>query len=59
MWDKLLAAGQTPGFWRGITYFVTSAGIALEPSQVDAIIALGLAVVGAIHVFWPHKEQPK
>lgn len=40
-----------PGFWRGVVYFITAAGITLAPTQENAIIAGGLAIAGIIHAF--------
>ena len=42
---------SSPGFWRGVVYFITAAGITLDPAQENAIIAAGLAVSGLIHAF--------
>lgn len=39
--------------WRGIVVLLTSFGLALSPEQANAIIALGLAVVGVVGVFFP------
>lgn len=37
--------------WRGITLFLTAAGIAITPEHANAITALGLGVVGVINIF--------
>lgn len=37
--------------WRGILMLLTAAGVHLDPSQANAIIALGLSLVGLINVF--------
>jgi hypothetical protein len=36
--------------WRGILMLLTAAGVSLDPAQANAIIALGLALVGLINV---------
>lgn len=37
--------------WKGIIAVVTAAGVTLSPEQSNAIIALGLSLVGLIQVF--------
>jgi hypothetical protein len=37
--------------WRGLIMVATAVGLKLDPSQSEAIIAAGLAVVGLINVF--------
>ena len=37
--------------WAGLLALLGSLGIALNPEQTEAIIALGLAVIGVISVF--------
>jgi len=37
--------------WRGIIMLLTAAGVQLDPSQSNAIIALGLSLVGLVNVF--------
>lgn len=44
---------REPSTWRGITYLLTSAGVALSPEQTAAIVSAGLALSGAIGVFVP------
>lgn len=41
--------------WRGILMLLTAAGVHLDPSQANAIIALGLSLVGFINVFRKQK----
>ena len=45
--------------WRGIIAMLTAVGVTLDPAQIDAIIALGLALMGAVGVFFPDKEAKK
>lgn len=41
--------------WRGLLMIATAVGVQLEPSQANAIIAVGLSVVGLINVFRKQK----
>lgn len=56
MKDFILARGKESSTWRGIVALLTAAGIALSPEQGEAIVALGLAVIGAIGVFTADKK---
>lgn len=38
--------------WRGLVFILTALGVSLDPAQVDAIVAAGLAVHGLIGVFF-------
>lgn len=42
--------------WRGITALLTALGVALEPSQAEAIILAGVALAGVFEVFF---KDPK
>jgi len=37
--------------WRGLIMVATALGVKVDPSQSEAIIAAGLALVGLINVF--------
>jgi hypothetical protein len=37
--------------WRGLVMLLTAVGVQVDPSQANAIIAAGLALVGLINVF--------
>lgn len=50
---------KEPSTWRGLVLLLTVAGLKLSPDQANAIMALGLAVVGAIGVFLPDKKKPE
>lgn len=39
--------------WRGFIVALSGLGISLDPAQMEAIIAFGLAVVGLVDVFLP------
>lgn len=41
--------------WRGLVMLATALGVQLDPAQSNAIIALGLAVVGLINVLRKQK----
>jgi hypothetical protein len=56
MKEFLLARGKEASTWRGLVAVVTAAGVAISPEQADAIVALGLAVIGAIGVFTADKK---
>jgi hypothetical protein len=42
--------------WRGLVLLATAAGIPVAPAQAEAIIAVGMAIVGAINVFTADKK---
>lgn len=44
-----------PSTWRGLVALATAAGLKVSPDQAVAIIALGMAIAGAIGVFFPDK----
>lgn len=52
----LLERGKEASTWRGLVAIVTAAGITLSPEQGEAIVALGLAVIGIIGVFFADKK---
>lgn len=56
MKDFLLTRGKEASTWRGIVAILTAAGVAISPEQGDAIVALGLAVIGVIGVFTADKK---
>ena len=43
--------------WRGLVLLATAAGIPVAPAQAEAIIAFGMAIVGAINVFSVEKNN--
>lgn len=43
--------------WRGLTLLLTSLGVGLSPEQSDAIVAVGLALAGAIGAFVPDANR--
>lgn len=48
----LIARFTQPSTWRGILYLLSAAGVALSPAHAEAIIALGMALAGAVAVFF-------
>lgn len=56
MKDFILNRGKEASTWRGIIALLTAAGVAFSPEQADAIVALGLAVIGAVGVFTADKK---
>lgn len=47
----LFNTASSPEFWKSLTGFAMSAGVALDPDQINAIISIGLAFMGAINAF--------
>lgn len=54
-WRFLAERLREPSTWRGLVWALTASGIALKPEQVDAIIAVGMALAGLIGVFSSEK----
>jgi hypothetical protein len=44
---------REPSTWRGFIMLLTALGVALDAVQTEAVIALGMALVGAVGVFLP------
>lgn len=42
--------------WRGLAALTTAFGVALNPDQMNAIVAAGLGVIGLINVFRAEKK---
>lgn len=47
---------QEPSTWRGIVLLATAAGAAYSPEDVESIVALGLAIAGAVGVMTRDKK---
>lgn len=56
MKEFILARGKESSTWRGFVALLTAVGVTLSPEQGEAIVALGLAVIGAIGVFTADKK---
>ncbi len=54
--NYMLARLAESSTWRGLVMLATALGVKLDPSQMNAIVALGMAVAGAIAVFVPDKK---
>ncbi|MBP6564057.1 MAG: hypothetical protein KA200_00430 [Burkholderiales bacterium] len=55
--DYILNRLREPSSWRGIFALGTALGVSLSPDQQNAIIALGLALIGAVGVFLPDAKK--
>lgn len=55
MKDYIINRAKEPSTWRGIIMLLTAAGIPIAPAMADAIISIGIALVGAIGVFTADK----
>jgi hypothetical protein len=56
MLDFILQRGKEASTWRGLVALVTAVGIAVSPELGEAIVALGLAVIGVLGVITKDKE---
>jgi hypothetical protein len=56
MKEYVLARISEASTWRGFVYLLTALGIALSAAQTEALIAVGMAVSGAIGVFVADKK---
>ena len=56
MKEFILARGIEASTWRGRVALLTAVGVTLSPEQGEAVVALGLAVIGAIGVFTADKK---
>lgn len=56
MKNFILERGKESSTWRGLVALLTAVGVTLSPDQGEAIVALGLAVIGAIGVFTADKK---
>ena len=44
---------QSADFARAVIFLGTSAGVALDPTQIQAIVAGGFALIGVLHALRP------
>jgi hypothetical protein len=49
----VLARAAEPSTWRGLLLCLTSLGVTLAPDAGEALIALGIALAGAVGIFFP------
>jgi hypothetical protein len=52
MLDRFKLVLSEPSTWRGFIWLLTALGLKMDPSQAEAIVSLGLALSGAIAVFF-------
>lgn len=57
MWKGLLIRLQEPSTWRGLIGLATAGGITLTPELQNAIMAIGLALIGLINVIVKEKKD--
>jgi hypothetical protein len=57
MKDYMLNRLREPSTWRGFIMLLTALGVALDAVQTEAVIALGMALVGAVGVFLPDSRN--
>lgn len=57
MRDYMLNRMREPSTWRGFIMLLTALGVALDAVQTEAVIALGMALVGAVGVFLPDNRN--
>jgi hypothetical protein len=51
MLEFILERGKEPSTWRGLVAIVTATGLSFSPELSEAIVALGLAVIGILGIF--------
>jgi len=55
MLDFIIQRAKERSTWLGITGFLTAIGVALDPSQAEAVAAAGVAIAGLVAVFTKDK----
>lgn len=53
-----LARLREPSTWRGLIAIATAFGVVIRPEVADAIIVLGLALIGGANVITPEPVLP-
>ena len=48
---------KEPSTWRGMVAILTAFGVTISPEQVEAIVAVGLSVMGLIGLLTPDKTK--
>lgn len=56
MLDFILERGKEASTWRGLVALATAVGVSVSPELGEAIIALGLAVIGFLGVLTADKK---
>lgn len=49
--DRLFEMMREPSTYRGLTWILMVFGITVTPDMTDAVMGVGLSIVGAIDVF--------
>lgn len=55
--DYIIARLSEPSTWRGIFAFLTGVGVAINPDQVAAYTATGLALIGLLGALTKDKSE--
>lgn len=56
MLQFILERGKEASTWRGLVALATAVGISVSPELAEALVALGLAVIGVLGVFTADKK---
>lgn len=57
--QKIIDFLKYPSTWQGIVALIGALGVTLMPEQKEAIITAGVAVVGAISLFFSDTDVKK
>jgi len=57
--DYALKRLREPSTWRGALALLTAVGIKLQPDQMEAIVTVGMALIGAVGVFAPDPKKTR
>lgn len=57
--NYLIERLKEPSTWRGVVMLAIGLGVGINPEQIEAIVAVGTAVVGAIGVMASDKRGKK
>jgi hypothetical protein len=52
----LAARAGEPSTWRGFVWLLTSFGVAVRPEHAAAIVAVGMAIAGAVQAAVPQSR---
>jgi hypothetical protein len=56
MLQFILERGKEASTWRGLVALVTAVGVTISPELAEAVVALGLAVIGVLGVVTADKK---
>jgi hypothetical protein len=57
MFDFIKKRLNEQSTWKGLILILTSLGVTLSPEQQNAIVSVGLGLVGLINTFFPSKDK--